>query len=421
MIQKVKGTYDVSPKESASWRHLENHIHRVMEMYQYTYVRTPIFEYYEVFHRHNEQSDMVKKETYDFYDRGERQLTLRPEGTAGVLRSFIEEKRYLIGHHEKLYYMGPNYRYERPQKGRFREFYQVGVEVIGEKHPTLDADIIGLAYHIVSSLGIKDVSIHLNYLGDSSSRKQYQDALVTYLKPYAEQLSEDSKKRLETNPLRILDSKIESDHHLLKDAPTLSSFLTDDQTRYFNQLKSLLNQLNIPFVEDPKLVRGLDYYGHTVFEIHADMEGFGSQNALGGGGRYDALISEMGGPNVSGMGFAFGMERLLLAIALSNKEISSQSQYDLIILPQDNEYSLESYVLYTKLRGMGFKVYFDYGIKNMKTQLKFASLHHMSFAFIIDEVYTKTNVIHVKDLKTFTQETLPFDEAITRLKQFKGE
>jgi histidyl-tRNA synthetase len=419
MIQKPKGTYDVTPQESHQWRYLEDHIHALMKKNQYAYVRTPIFEHYEVFHRSNEASDMVKKETYDFLDRGERKLTLRPEGTAGVLRSFIEGKRYLIGHHEKLYYIGSNYRYERPQKGRFREFYQVGVEVIGDKHPTLDADVIALAYDIVSMLHIKDVSIHLNYLGGKETRKQFQDSLVAYLKPLKEQLSEDSKTRLETNPLRILDSKDLKDQEILKQAPQLKSFLSEEEKHYDDSLKHILKTLHIPFIEDAHLVRGLDYYGHTVFEIHADMEGFGSQNALGGGGRYDHLISEMGGPDVSGIGFAFGMERLLLAIELSNQSVAKQTPYDVIVIPNERMYGNDAYILSKQLKNEGLQVYFDFGIKPVKTQLKYASNHAISYAVFVDSDL-ETQQVHLKDLNTFTQETYSVLEMTQLLKQKRG-
>jgi histidyl-tRNA synthetase len=419
MIQKPKGTYDVTPQESHQWRYLEDHIHALMKNNQYAYVRTPVFEHYEVFHRSNEASDMVKKETYDFLDRGERKLTLRPEGTAGVLRSFIEGKRYLIGHHEKLYYIGSNYRYERPQKGRFREFYQVGVEVIGDKHPTLDADVIALAYDIVSMLHIKDVSIHLNYLGGKETRKQFQEALVSYLKPLKEQLSEDSKTRLETNPLRILDSKDLHDQEMLVHAPQLKSFLSEEEKRYDASLKHILNTLHIPFKEDAHLVRGLDYYGHTVFEIHADMEGFGSQNALGGGGRYDHLISEMGGPDVSGIGFAFGMERLLLAIELSNQSVEKPTPYDVIVIPNERIYGNDAYILSRQLKNEGLRVYFDFGIKPVKTQLKYASNQAISFAVFVDNAFT-SHQVHLKDLNTFTQETYSVFEMTQILKQKRG-
>jgi histidyl-tRNA synthetase len=419
MIQKPKGTYDVTPQESHQWRYLEDHIHALMKKNQYAYVRTPVFEHFEVFHRSNEASDMVKKETYDFLDRGERKLTLRPEGTAGVLRSFIEGKRYLIGHHEKLYYIGSNYRYERPQKGRFREFYQVGVEVIGDKHPTLDADVIALAYEIVSMLKIKDVSIHLNYLGGKETRKQFQDSLVSFLKPLKDQLSEDSKTRLETNPLRILDSKDARDQEILRDAPQLKSFLSEEEKKYDTTLKHILKTLHIPFIEDAHLVRGLDYYGHTVFEIHADMEGFGSQNALGGGGRYDHLISEMGGPDVSGIGFAFGMERLLLAIELSNQSVEKQTPYDAIVIPNERIYDMDAYILSRQLKNEGLQVYFDFGIKPVKTQLKYASNHKISYAIFVDGAY-ESQQVHLKDLNTFTQETYSVLEMTQMLKQKRG-
>ncbi len=342
-MQKVKGTYDVLPSESYKWLFLEKHIHQVMKKHQIDYVRTPVFEYFDVFHRQSEASDMVTKETYDFEDRSGRKITLRPEGTAGVIRSIIENKLITPNHVLKTYYLGANYRYERPQKGRYREFYQTGVEVIGDKQALLDAEIIQIAYEIVSTIGIKDVVVKINHLGDSKSRLNFKNALKAFLEPLKDQLSEDSKMRLESNPLRILDSKVPSDQALLKGAPVLYDFLTESDQMYFTLVTDILNQYHIPYIVDEKLVRGLDYYAHVVFELQANIEGFGSQNALGGGGRYDDLVAELGGPHMSGIGFALGLERLLLAAELQGITFKDDAPQYVSVLHMDSESKIEAY------------------------------------------------------------------------------
>lgn len=416
MYQKPKGTYDVTPLESQMWRTLESNIHQLMKLYQYMYVRTPIFESYDVFHRHNEHSDMVTKETYDFKDRSDRMLTLRPEGTAGVIRSVVEHKLIQPGHVLKLYYVGPNYRYERPQKGRFREFYQFGVEVIGDAHPTLDVDVMMLAYEVVKTLNIPNVLIAVNYLGTNETRNRYIHALKEYLLPIENDLSNESKQRLHTNPLRILDSKQKEDQSIVERAPKIIDVFTHEERAYFDAVIQLLETSQIPYKIDHRLVRGLDYYSHCVFEIQADSEGLGSQNALGGGGRYDTLISEMGGPNVSGIGFAFGMERLLLA---SHANFNHEP-IDIIIITQDQDVYSYAYPLLTQLRQQHFNVYYDFAYKSMKAQFKYASLVQAQYAVIIGLNEVNSQRVTVKNLKTFSQETIDLDALIPYLKTNLG-
>lgn len=411
-MQKVKGTYDVLPQESNQWLFLEKHIHEVMKKHHISYIRTPIFEYYEVFHRHNEASDMVIKETYDFEDRSGRKITLRPEGTAGVIRSIVENKLILPNHILKTYYIGANYRYERPQKGRYREFFQTGIEMIGEKDPILDAELISIAYEMIASLGIKNIVVKINNLGNSDARKQYKEALQLYFEPLKDQLSEDSKHRLYTNPLRILDSKVPSDQALIKQAPMLSDYLSETDQSYFNEIMQILSQQQIPFQHDHNLVRGLDYYSHIVFEIQTNTEGFGSQNALGGGGRYDHLVSELGGPEMSGIGFALGLERLLLACNLQGIQFHDDILYDVAILHMDNRSKKYAYQIYKYLQQHQFDVSFDFSNKAFKTQLKNAIQTRIPFAIIIGEEEVQSNSVQIKDLINQTQVKVNFKDIL---------
>mgnify|MGYP001552519555 CR=1 FL=1 len=413
MFQKPKGTYDVTPKESHLWTTLESHIHALMKKYHYSYVRTPVFETYDVFHRQSEQSDMVNKETYDFKDRGDRMLTLRPEGTAGVIRSVIENKLIKPGHVLPLYYMGPNYRYERPQKGRFREFYQFGVEVIGDAHPSLDADVMILAYELIQGLNIPNVTIKMNYIGTTETRTKYTAALVSYFSPLKDSLSKESQLRLEKNPLRILDSKQKEDQTYISQAPNIHTFLTSEEVSYLDAVMMLLkaNQVNVEL--DHRLVRGLDYYAHIVFEIQADVEGLGSQNALGGGGRYDHLVKELGGPDISGIGFAFGMERLLLAMNTTDPS----NQVDIMIITQDEKIFPYAYELLSQFRAQGLNVFYDFAYKSMKSQLKQASQIGATYAIIIGEDEVKNNTVTIKNLIAFEQITIPKQDINTYIKK----
>jgi histidyl-tRNA synthetase len=416
-MQKVKGTYDVLPSESYKWLFLEKHIHQVMKKHQIDYVRTPVFEYFDVFHRQSEVSDMVTKETYDFEDRSGRKITLRPEGTAGVIRSIIENKLITPNHVLKTYYLGANYRYERPQKGRFREFYQTGVEVIGDKHALLDAEVIQIAYEIVNTIGIKDVVVKINHLGDAETRLNFKNALKAFLEPLKDQLSEDSKMRLESNPLRILDSKVPSDQALLKGAPVLYDFLTESDQKYFTLVTDILKQYHIPYIVDEQLVRGLDYYTHVVFELQANIEGFGSQNALGGGGRYDDLVAELGGPHMSGIGFALGLERLLLAAELQGITFKNDTPQYVAVLHMDSECKIEAYHIYKRLLDDGIDASFDFSDKAFKTQLKHAISNEHTFAIIVGKDEINTNTVQIKHLLTQTQEVVSMDDILTYLKK----
>ena len=409
-ISKVKGTYDVLPNESIRWQALEEKIRSVLKLYNIREMRTPIMEYSEVFHRQTELSDMVTKETYDFDDRGDRRLTLRPEGTAGIIRSYVENKLYASQELEKVFYIGPNFRYERPQKGRYRQFYQFGVEAIGAVSPALDAELIILAYDFIKRLGLKGVRVRINTLGDDQSRSNYQEALIKHFEPGIDTLCQDCKQRLNKNPLRILDCKVDADHDLVKHAPTPQDHLTPEASAYFKEVLDHLHAAKISYEIAPKLVRGLDYYSHTVFEIEADIEGFGAQNVLGGGGRYQKLVSELGGPDLGGIGFAFGMERLLLALDAENVDFAQESALDAYIITFSDEYKLLATELLYQIRSANLIADANYTGKAFKGQLKQALRYQAKYLLIIGEEEVRKGVVSIKNTVTETQEEVVFSK-----------
>lgn len=403
-INKVKGTYDVLPNESYLWQALEEKIRSILGLYNMKEMRTPIMEYSDVFHRHTELSDMVTKETYDFDDRGDRKLTLRPEGTAGIIRSYVENKMYASQELEKVYYIGPNFRYERPQKGRYRQFYQFGVEAIGTIDPALDAEMIILAYDFIKRLGLKGVRVRINSLGDETSRINYQEALKAYFTPHIDDLCDDCKARLNKNPLRILDCKVDQKNVRVKNAPTPQDYLNQESRAYFKQVLDHLNAAKISYEIAPKLVRGLDYYSHTVFEIEADIEGFGAQNVLGGGGRYQNLVSELGGPDLGGIGFAFGMERLLLALEAENVDFAHEKELDaFVIVFKDELKTVATEILY-ELRKANLIVDTNYTQKAFKGQLKQALRFGAKYLIILGEEEYQKGLVAIKETKTEIQE-----------------
>jgi histidyl-tRNA synthetase len=403
-VNKVKGTYDVLPTESYLWQALEQKIREVLALYGIKEIRTPIMEYSEVFHRQSELSDMVTKETYDFDDRGDRKLTLRPEGTAGVIRAYVENKLYASQELEKVYYIGPNFRYERPQKGRYRQFYQFGVEAIGTVDPALDAEMIILAYDFIKRLGLKGVRVRINSLGDDDSRKTFQEALYNHFLPHQETLCDDCKARLDKNPLRILDCKVDQKHEAVIHAPTPQDFLNDPSRSYFKEVLEHLNAAKISYEIAPKLVRGLDYYSHTVFEIEADIEGFGAQNVLGGGGRYQKLVSELGGPELGGIGFACGMERLLLALEAENVDFASDRNLDAYVIVFNPKHKTTATQILYDLRSANIVSDTNYTQKSFKGQLKQALKMNAKYLIILGDEEFNRGVVGIKDTKTEVQE-----------------
>lgn len=414
-MNKVKGTYDVLPNESYKWQYLESKIKQIMKKYNYEEIRTPIMEYSGVFHRESELSDMVTKETYNFKDKANRDITLRPEGTAGIARSYVENKLYAHYDLFKVYYIGPNFRYERPQKGRYRQFYQFGIEAIGQKSALLDAEVIAMSSEFIKSLGLKNVVVEINSIGDNKSRMEYQKQLVNYLTPFYNELSKDSQERLEKNPLRILDSKEAKDQEIILNAPKPLDYLNDESKQYFEEVLQYLEALDVKYVINKQLVRGLDYYSDTVFEVKAQIEGFGAQNVLGGGGRYSDLVKELGGPDTSAIGIAFGMERLLLALEAENVLPNYEKQLDSFIITFGENEKLYATKVLSLLRNNNFIVDIDFGNKSFKSQLRKALNNNAKTLIIIGENEFKNETVTLKNTKTEQQIEVSLNNLIKQL------
>ena len=414
MIQKAKGTYDVYGIYGKKLLYVEELLEGLMEKYNYEYFRTPIFESSNLFHRGvGESTDIITKETYDFKDKGDRFLTLRPEGTAGIVRSFVENKIYgTYSMPVKTWYYGPMYRYERPQKGRFREFYQFGVEVFGSNSPILDAEVISIPVNFFKLLGLKNVKVKINTLGDSESRLKYREALIKYFEPNIDSFCSDCRDRLKKNPLRILDCKVDKENELLKNSPKTIDYLNEESKKHFEDVKKYLDALNIEYVVDTNLVRGLDYYTHTVFEVEADIKDFGSQNVLCGGGRYNNLVETLDGPKTDGVGFAMGMERVMEAIASEDIHLDIVENVDCYIIPlsaSENEYATK---LCMDLRLNGFIVDMDYDNKNLKSNFKAATKKQAKYVIIVGEEEQKTNTLTIKDNNTKEEYKVKYEELL---------
>ena len=334
MIKIPRGTQDILPEETAKWRYIENKLAQLMKLYNYQEIRTPIFESTDLFARGvGDSTDVVQKEMYTFKDKGDRSITLRPEGTAAVVRSYIENKMQgLPNQPVKLYYNGPMFRYERKQKGRYRQFTQFGVEAIGAEDPSIDAEVLAMVMQIYQSFGLKHLKLVINSIGDAESRKEYNEALVKHFEPVIDDFCSDCQSRLHTNPMRILDCKVDRDK-TIKTAPKITDYLNDESKAYYEAVKQYLDDLNIPYVEDSNLVRGLDYYTHTAFELMMDNPNYdGAITTLCGGGRYNGLLQLLDGPNQTGIGFALSIERLLLALEEENIDIVENETLDLFIV-----------------------------------------------------------------------------------------
>ena len=401
MLQKPKGTYDIYGNNALKILYLRKLINALMDKYNYKYFKTPIFEKSEVFHRGvGETTDIVSKETYDFVDRGNRNITLRPEGTAGIVRSFIENKLYAESMPFKAWYFGPMFRYERPQSGRYREFLQFGAEAFGSYDPMMDAEIISIIVNFFELLGLQGIKVNINTLGDNESRLNYRKALIEYFKPYINSLCDDCKNRYEKNPLRILDCKVDADKEIMKNAPKMTDYLNEESLNHYTKVKEYLKAMGIEYNENPKLVRGLDYYTHTVFEVEANIEGFGSQNVLGAGGRYDGLVETMDGPKTPGVGFAIGIDRLLLALESENINIVEEEYLDIYAFCFDEKQRPYMMSLVNNLRLNGFNVDTDLIGRNMKNNFKHADKLKAKFVILIGEDEVKNNIITLKNNET---------------------
>ena len=405
MITKPKGTYDLLGDDAKIYTYLSNFASEFFSFYNYDFIRTPIFEATDLYHRSvGEQTDIVSKETYDFKDRGDRSITLRPEGTAGVVRSFIENKMY--GNRNdaiKLYYNGTMYRYERPQSGRNREFTQIGAEVFNSNEVILDAEVISMGYYYLKNVGIDDVTVVINSLGDKESRLNYTKALVDYLKPNINLLCEDCQRRLNTNPLRILDCKVDADSDILKNAPKIGDYLSESSTKRFNSVKQMLTILDVDFEIDNNVVRGLDYYDENVWE-YKTSEGI----TLGGGGRYNGLVSSLNGPDTPAIGFALGVERIILELKKSLKENILNKVIDAYILCVSEEEKLQALKLAQELRLNNIIVDINSNNLSLKSQFKIADNLKAKFLIILNEEDLKKGLINIKD--NATKEEFKIDE-----------
>lgn len=402
MIQSIRGTKDLLPDKAYQWHFLESKFKEISALFAYEELRSPIFEKTEVFSRGiGEGTDIVNKEMYTFTDRGGDSLTLRPEGTAGLVRAVLQNNLLQQGGITRLWYFGPYFRYERPQKGRLRQFHQYGAECISSPYPESDAEIIILADTLFKSLGIKNYKLLLNTLGSKDSRSRYKAELVKFLSSQSEKLSEDSKYRLSVNPLRVLDSKDERDKEVITAAPNILDFLDDESHLHFNEVKAFLSAENIDFEINPRLVRGLDYYNHTVFEFQSDA--LGSQDSFGGGGRYDNLFEELGGKPAQAVGFALGCERLLLIMEHLNALPEKEKLADVYIVSADARFSSNAFSIAGQLRKLGLKVTSDLLHRSMKAQFKEANKINADFVIIIGEDEAAKNAVTIKNMKNGEQ------------------
>ncbi|HEY8436686.1 MAG TPA: histidine--tRNA ligase [Haloplasmataceae bacterium] len=422
MIQTPRGTYDILPADIHKWHYVERILKDVCERYNYKEIRTPIFESTELFVRGvGESTDIVTKEMYTFLDKGNRSMTLRPEGTAPVARSYVQNKLYADPNQlTKLYYMGPMFRYERMQKGRYRQFYQFGLEALGGMSPQIDAEIIALSVEMIRELGLKEVRVAINTLGDPESRAAYRKALINHFTPVIGEFCKDCQTRLQQNPLRVLDCKVDREHEAMMTAPKMVDYLTTEAKAFFEEVLGYLDALNISYELDFNLVRGLDYYNHTVFEILSRVKGFGAQTALGGGGRYNLLVQELGGPETPGVGVAFGLERLILALEAEDVAIPTEDYLDVYVVSMSAKTDREAFRLLQELRLNGLKADKDYFQRKVKSQLRQADRANARFTVIVGDEELKQDTVIVKDMTTQEQELVPIRFVIQYLLEQKG-
>ncbi len=403
LIQASRGTRDVLPDEIVYWQRVEAVARQILTGAAYRELRTPIFEQTDLFERGiGEATDIVGKEMYTFSDRGDRSITLRPEGTAGAVRAFIEHKLHAQGGVQRLWYQGPMFRYERPQAGRQRQFHQLGVEVLGSADPRADAEVIAIAVDLLQTLGLKAWSLDLNSVGNPEDRQRYRQALIDYLTPYQTDLDSDSQARLQRNPLRILDSKDPRTQEIAQAAPSILDYLGPDSQAHFQQVQQHLNNLGIPYQLNPCLVRGLDYYTHTAFEILTPD--LGAQATVCGGGRYDRLVAELGGPNTPAIGWAIGLERLILL--LQQLSLSLAPEIDFYLASQGELAQSQALAFSQQLRQVGFAVELDLSGSAFGKQLKRASRSGAPVCLILGETEAENQTVQLKWLASGEQQLL---------------
>ena len=410
-LQKPKGTQDILPQESAKWQYVEGFARETFKKYNYAEIRTPIFEHYEVISRSvGDTTDIVTKEMYDFYDKGDRHITLRPEGTAPVVRSYVENKLFApeVQKPSKVYYIGPMFRYERPQAGRLRQFHQIGVECFGSSNPATDVETIAMADQFFKEIGIENVVLHLNTLGSTASRAAYRQALIDYLLPMKDQLSKDSQRRLEENPLRVLDSKEKEDKQAVEKAPSILDYLDEESQAHFDAVRAMLDGLGIDYVIDTNMVRGLDYYNHTIFEFVTEVDG--NELTVCAGGRYDGLVEYFGGPATPGFGFGMGLERLLLILDKQGVELPVETSLDVYIAVLGSEAEVAALELVQALRRQGFIAERDYLGRKLKAQFKSADVFGAKTIIALGGSEVESGQITVKNNQTRQEVTTSIEE-----------
>jgi len=417
-LRAVKGMKDILPDEISKWHRLETAFRHRVEAYGFREARFPIVEPTALFVRSiGETTDIVEKEMYTFADRSEKSLTLRPEGTASCVRAYVQHSVQAREPVTKWYYVGPMYRRERPAKGRYRQFYQAGIEVFGDPGPFIDAEVIDMVVGLISSLGITDVEVLVNSIGGSETRENYRVALLEYLAPYRPELCSDCQRRMDANPLRVLDCKVPRCAEIASDAPSILKHLTDEDRAHFDGLQETLTALGTPYRVDGSLVRGLDYYTRTLFEVLGKGEGLGAQNALLGGGRYDQMVQSLGGPDTPAIGFAMGLERLLMTMPDSAED----SHVDVFLVAAQPGVRKEIALLGRELRDAGLRVESDLRGGSLKSQLRRADKINARIAIILGESEVERGVVQLKDLRKQTQLEVPRPDAAKRVLALQTE
>lgn len=415
-IKAPRGTADILPAESWKWQAVERIARDISELYHFAEIRTPIYEHSDLFHRGvGETSDIVQKETFTFRPRPESEMiTLRPEGTAGVVRAAIENSLIAQeGARAKVYYIGPNFRYERPQKGRFRQHHQFGAEAFGIADPEQDVECILLQMDFYSRCGVKDLALQINSLGDSESKARYRDALIAFLSPKAAELSEESQRRLTTNPLRILDSKDPRDNAASLGSPPAADTLSEKSRNHFDRVRELLTRAGVPFAVNPNLVRGFDYYTETLWEVVAG--GLGAQNAIGGGGRYDNLVEKLGGRPTPGVGFGSGLERLLMALDAQGVVLPNARKPLVWLVSLGDAAKDANWQLLRELRSSGIAADLDPTGRSAKSQFKLADREKATWVITVGDSELAAGIVELKEMKTFVQTKVSRDEIVSHL------
>ncbi len=409
LTTRPRGTNDIIAAEATKWQYVENIFREVCHLYGYQEIRTPVFEHTDLFLRGvGETTDIVSKEMYTFTDRGDRSLTLRPENTASAVRAFLENKLYANQQPTKLYYIGPMFRYDRPQAGRFRQFHQAGIEVFGSSDPQIDVEVLAMAMDFYNRLGLNDLELHINSIGCPECRPAYREKLKEYFLPHLADLCPDCRQRYEKNPLRILDCKVKECKAISAGAPTPLTCLCDDCRNAFDSVQQGLSVLGVDFIVDETLVRGLDYYTNTAFEIVA--KGIGAQSSIGGGGRYDGLVEEIGGASTPGIGYALGLERIILTMEQQGIEFRTEPAFDVFVAVQDNSLSETAMKLLADLRRQGISAEKDYMSRSLKAQMRYADKKGAGIIVVIAPQELSEGCCVLKDMKDGSQEVVSLDD-----------